>query len=184
MNKTIKRILIYPYSFIMNYIPNHIINHIPFYCIRHFYYKKIMKIKIGKDSSIHMETYINRNKITIGNGTSINRKCYLDGRGSIYIGNNVSISPEVCLITADHEANSRNFSYRVRNIRIGDYVWIGTRAIILPGVIIGKGAIIASGAVVTKDVPNFEIYGGVPAKFIGKREENLDYSCKWFPPFD
>jgi maltose O-acetyltransferase len=53
---------------------------------------------------------------------------------------------------------------------IGDYVFIGPRAIILPNVKIGRGAVVAAGAVVTKDIPDFEIWGGVPAKKISDRK--------------
>lgn len=184
----LKKILIYPYNLLMNYIPNYIITYIPFYFIRHFYYKKIMRISIGRGSSIHMGTFINKNrlqsKITIGKGSAINRKCCLDGRGGIKIGDNVSISPEVHLITADHYINDPYFSYKSASIEVSNYVWIGTRAIILPGIIIGEGSVVAAGAVVTKNIPPFEIWGGVPAKKIGVRTEKLDYNCKWFPPFD
>ncbi len=55
--------------------------------------------------------------------------------------------------TADHDIDSEYFEYNERPIYINDYVWIGTRAIILPGVTIGKGSVIAAGSVVTKDVP-------------------------------
>lgn len=184
MKRKFKFFLKYPYNFFMLYISNYIIAFIPFYFIRNIYYKYILKIKLGKGSSIHMGVFINRNKIEIGENTAINRRCYLDGRGSIKIGDNVSISPEVHLITADHDIESTDFKFKSSFIVIEDYVWIGTRSIILPGVKLGKGAIIAAGSVVTKDVPEFNVYGGVPAKFIKKRNKNLNYSCKWFPPFD
>jgi acetyltransferase-like isoleucine patch superfamily enzyme len=180
----VKYIFSYPFYFIINYVPNHIINRIPFYSIRHAYYRNVLKMKIGTGSSIHMNTFINRSKIIIGNNSAINRRCYLDGRGGITMGDNVSISPEVHLITASHNANSRNFEYYTKPILIEDYVWIGTRAIILPGVTLGKGCVVATGAVVHKDVEPFTIVGGVPAKTIGKRTDKLNYNCRWFPPFD
>ncbi|WP_394747991.1 acyltransferase [Spongiimicrobium salis] len=180
----IKNILRYPFYFLINYLPNHIVNKIPFYTIRHAYYKLILKIRIGKGSSIHMNTFINRNKISIGENTAINRRCYLDGRGGLSIGNNVSISPEVHLITASHDANSEDFQYYSKAITIEDYVWIGTRATVLPGVTLGKGCVVATGAVVSKDVSPYTIVGGVPAKKIGERTNKLTYNCRWFPPFD
>ncbi|MBU2900551.1 acyltransferase [Maribacter dokdonensis] len=131
-----------------------------------------------------MNCFINRSKIVIGENSVINRKCYLDGRGGVIIGNNVSISPEVNLITATHDAQSKNFEYAIKLIRIEDYVWIGTRATILPGVSLGKGCVVATGSVVSKDVAPFTIVGGVPAKKIGDRNNYLDYNCKWMPPFD
>jgi acetyltransferase-like isoleucine patch superfamily enzyme len=71
---------------------------------------------------------------------------------------------------------SEGFFARTQTVEIGDYVFIGPRAIILPGVKIGRGAVIAAGAVVTKDVPDFTIVGGVPAKAIGERKnKNPNY---------
>ena len=139
---------------------------------------------MGKGSSIHLNCFINRFNIEIGTNSSINRRCYLDGRGGLSIGNNVSISPEVHLITAEHDLNDASFSYITAPIELGDFVWIGTRAIVLPGVRLGKGCVVAAGAVVTKSFPDHSVIGGVPAKIISKRIEELDYSCKWMPPFD
>jgi maltose O-acetyltransferase len=67
---------------------------------------------------------------------------------------------------------------------IKDYVFIGPRAIILPGVTIGQGAVVAAGAVVTKDIPAKTIVGGVPAAVIGERKiEKLDYKLGRFRLF-
>ena len=71
--------------------------------------------------------------------------------------------------------NSNDFSTIGGKSEIGEYAWICSRSILLPGIRIGKGAVVASGAVVTKDVPDFAIVGGVPAKIIGMRDKK-DYS--------
>ena len=65
---------------------------------------------------------------------------------------------------------------------IDDYVWIGIGVIVLQGVHIGKGAVVCAGAVVTKDVGEYEIVAGVPAKKIGERNKDLDYKCLWETP--
>ena len=172
------------YYFYRNYIPNHFINKIPFYFIRHFFYRNIYRLKLGKGSSIHLNCFINQFNIEIGRDTAINRKCYLDGRGGILIGDNVSISPEVHLITAQHNINDPSFTFVKEPIVLDDYVFIGTRAIVLPGVHLGKGCVVASGAVVTKSFPEYSVVAGVPAKVISTRNKDLNYSCKWMPPFD
>ena len=145
------------FYFYRNYIPNHFVNKIPFYFIRHFIYRKIYRLKLGKGSSIHLNCVINRFNIEIGKNTTINRKCYLDCRGGITIGDNVSISPDVQLITAQHDVNDPSFTFVKESIVIKDYVFIGTRAIILPGVQLGKGCVVASGAVVTKSFPDYTV---------------------------
>lgn len=165
------------------YILNSLINKIPFYFIRHFFYR-LVGIKIGEKSSIKMNTYIEGQKIKVGKNTSVGRYSYLDGRGELIIGNNVSISPHVFFITGSHEVNSHDFKFKAENIIIEDYVWIGTRATIKGGVKIGKGAVVAVGAVVTKDVEPYTIVGGVPAKKIGERNRNLEYLIDWNPFFN
>ncbi|NII84040.1 MULTISPECIES: acyltransferase [unclassified Pedobacter] len=171
-------------AFLFDYFPNYWVNKIPFYSLRHFYYRKVIKIKLGKQSSIHLNCFIYGRNIEIGKGCVINRECFLDGRGKLKIGDFTSISPHVHVITGDHDINSKNFAFRSKDIIIGNFVWIGSRATILPGVVIGEGAIVCAGALVTKDVAPYTMVGGVPAKFIKDRSKDLNYNPTWLPWFD
>ena len=171
------------YSFFAYYVMNIIVAYTPIWWFRRFYYK-LFGMKIGRGTMLNMGQYIfNPNKITIGNYTNINRGCFIDGRGGCHIGNSVSISHKVSIVTGSHDANSINFSGIYLPILIKDYAWIGINAVILQGVVIGEGAVVAAGSVVTKDVPAYTIVGGIPAKVIGTRKKNLDYKCKWMIPF-
>ena len=127
-------------------------------------------MKIGFGSTIHMWAgFFKPWGITVGQDSVIGDHCFLDGRASLKIGNHVSIASQVLIYNSEHDINSPDFKAREEPVEICDYAFIGPRAIILPGVTIGKGAVIAAGAVVTKDVAQFSIVGGVPAKEINKR---------------
>jgi len=183
-NKFILNLYLHVKNLFFHLIPNSLVSHLPSYFLRHLYYKAVLGVKLGKSSTIHKGQFIYYGKLTIGSGSTINRKCQLDCRGGITIGNNVSISPECMLITGDHDLNSKGFDYKSAPIVLNDYVWLGSRAMILPNVTVGKGAVVCAGAVVTKDVLPYEIVGGVPARKIGDRTQNLDYSAAWFYPYD
>lgn len=151
-------------------------NTVPFHFIRKIAYR-LAGMKIGKNSYIHMgvRLYLPIN-ITIGNGTIIGDHSFLDGRAKLTIGDNVDIASHVLIYNSEHDVHSEGFDPIEEPVEIGDYAFIGPRAIILPGVKIGKGAIVAAGAVVTVDVKPFEIVGGVPAKVIGeRRNKNPQY---------
>jgi maltose O-acetyltransferase len=77
---------------------------------------------------------------------------------------------------------SPDFAGRTAPVVIEDFAWLGSRAMVLPGVTVGKGAVVAAGAVVTRDVPPYAIVGGVPARVIGERERGLDYAFDYFRP--
>ncbi|MDR1896632.1 MAG: acyltransferase [Prevotellaceae bacterium] len=177
MKSSIKSILKFIYYFFYRYICNYIISNIPVWTIRKYYYK-IIGMKIGEGSEIHMSLYtLEPRKIIIGQYSHINRGCFLDGRGYITIGNSVSISHKVSLITGGHDKNSPDFAGVFLPIIIEDYVWIGVNVSILQGVKIGKGAVVATGAVVTKDVEPYTVVAGIPAKVIGERSKELNYKC-------
>ena len=149
---------------------------VPSHHIRRFFYR-LFGMSIGSGSTLHMmgRIYDPRN-ITIGDDTIIGEKFSLDGRkqlhnsaGGLEIGNHVDIASEVMIWTSQHDITDPKFAAIEAKVTIEDYVFIGPRAIILPGITIGKGAIIAAGAVVTKDVAPLSVVAGVPAKEISKR---------------
>jgi len=145
-------------------------SHIPSHTVRLLAYR-LAGIKIGRGSRIHMGVnFFNPRGITIGDDTIIGDHCFLDGRAPLKIGNHVDITSQVLIYNSEHNIHSPGFEATEEPVTIGDYVFIGARAIILPGVKIGNGAVIAAGAVVTKDVPPMIIAGGIPAKKIGERK--------------
>lgn len=149
---------------------------VPLHSLRILIYK-LDGVKIGKNVHIHMGAqFFNLEGIEIGEGTTIGQNVFLDGRNKLKIGKFVDIASDVMIYNSEHDINSDDFHATDAPVEIGDYCFIGPRVIILPGVRIGKGAIIAAGAVVTKDVADFAIVGGVPAKVIGERKnKDLHY---------
>jgi acetyltransferase-like isoleucine patch superfamily enzyme len=165
---------------IIFYLMNNIVTNFPSHIIRKFFYRHIMNFKIGNKSYIFMGvTFDTRSNFKIGNNSVVNKNCRLDNRGGLFIGSNVSISEDVQILTADHDHQSIKFEGRTNSVTICDYVFIGTRAIILPGVILGKGCIVCAGAVVTKSVGKNEMVAGVPARTIKKRIENYNYTVNY-----
>lgn len=144
---------------------------IPIHTVRNLFYI-VSGIRMGRGSHIHMGAqFFNPRGIEIGQDTVIGQNVFLDGRDVLLIGNHVDIASEVMIYNSEHDINSEDFAAISAAVEIGDYVFIGPRAIILPGITINRGAIVAAGAVVTKDVPEFAIVGGVPARIIGEREQ-------------
>ncbi len=138
-----------------------------------FYYRNLYGLKnVSKNFYIGGQCNISKDFIAgdysfVGVGTKI--------YPNVRIGNYTLIANNVSIIASDHVYSNPNipiiFSKRplLKDTVIGSDVWIGANSIIMGGVKIGDGAIIAAGSIVTKDIPAYEIHGGVPTKFIKKR---------------
>lgn len=160
------------------------VGHIPSHYIRRFFYR-LAGVKIGKGSTIHMWcNFFNPAGVVIGDDTIIGDNAFLDGRARLQIGNHTAISSQVLIYNSEHNINSEKMEAVCEEVNIGDYVFIGPRAIILPGIKIENGAVVAAGAVVTHNVPTEKIVGGVPAREIGERKiQNYNYRlgrARWF----
>ncbi|AKR10009.1 hypothetical protein ICM_02299 [Bacillus cereus BAG1X2-3] len=105
--------------------------------------------------------------ITIGKNVFFNTGCSFQDRGGIHIGDNCMIGMNVTIATLNHglTLKTRNTTY-ASPVTIGENVWIGSSATILPGVTIGNNSVVAAGAVVTKDVPENTVVAGVPATVV------------------
>lgn len=157
---------------------------IPFNLVRFAFLKPILG-HLGNDVFVARSVDIRKpQNIEIGSNTAINKLSLLDGRGGyLKIGNCVDIAQEAQIWTLQHDYNSPCYAAVGKPVSIGDYAWIGTRAIILPGVNVGEGAVVAAGAVVTKDIEPYTVVAGVPAKKITERQRSLSYKLgkwRWF----
>lgn len=179
---------------ILCYLTNHVVARVPSFAVRHTWYRKVLGISLGRGAGIHLGCYVwffgpghlRRTGLAIGVNTRINRDCCLDARGPLDIGDNVSISPEVAILTAQHRLDAPGFPVESRPVVIGDHVWIGFRATILPGTTIGHGAVVAAGAVARGDIAPMTVVAGVPARQVGTRpREGVDYVLDQpFPLFE
>jgi len=109
-------------------------------------------------------------KIIIGNNVSIAAFVHIWGQGGVSIGNNVLIASHTAITSLTHNTQSKIFNSEVimKNVTIGDNVWIGAHSVILPGVAIGNNCIIGAGSIVNKNIPNNTVFAGVPAKELYK----------------
>jgi acetyltransferase-like isoleucine patch superfamily enzyme len=134
-------------------------------------------IKLGKRCRLGMEVElrtVEAGRIHIGEDTRLNRGCTLTSYAQIRIDDFTIIGEFVSIRDANHGLKRgepmRYQPHTCKPILIGRDVWIGRGSCILPGVTIGEGAVIGANSVVTRDVPDFAIAGGVPAKVIKMRQ--------------
>ena len=164
---------------VLNYLTNEIVSHVPSFAVRRLWYVHVLGVELGPHAGVHRGCYLwfygprqlRRSGLGIGAYSRINRDCCLDARGPLRIGDNVSVSPEVVILTAQHQVANETFAVELRPVTIEDHVWIGTRAMIMPGVTLGRGSVVAAGAVVSRDVAPLTIVAGVPAKPVGTRPD-------------
>ena len=161
-----------------------VVTNVPFHWVRSCYYRLLLG-KCGRMVSILRGVELRTaHRIEIGDHVAINQRVLLDGRGArLLIGNNVDIGQETNVWTVEHDPHSDVHGTVDGPVVIEDYVWIASRVTVLPGVTIGRGAVVACGAVVTRDVEPMTIVAGVPARKIGVRRNQLQYSINYKPWF-
>lgn len=151
--------------------------YIPSVRLRRGIYRGVFKLRITNQSVIYGGAKIRSpSRISIQSGSSIGHRCELDGRGCLNIGENVNISSEVMIWTAQHNYNDSHFETTFAPVTLEDFCWIGPRAIILPGVTVARGSVIAAGSVVTKSTDACGVYAGVPAVLINRRVQHPDFN--------
>ena len=118
--------------------------------------------------------------ISIENYVHIQPGCKLFGGGGIEIGRGTIFSHDVQILSQNHLYDADDLKYlpydeRIvdKSVHVGEYVWIGARVLIVPGITIGDGAVIAAGSVVTRDVPKCAVVGGNPARILKYRDEQI-----------
>lgn len=106
------------------------------------------------------------NRVEFGKGVFINHSAILSASGGIVLEDGVMVAPGLRIATINHDYNERHTRYTYGKVQIKKNAWIGMNVTICPGVTIGQYAVVAAGAVITKDVPDYAVVGGVPAKVI------------------
>ncbi len=154
---------------IIPYIPSQTLKNLGF---------RMLGVKMSKNVKFYDGIGVREpKKLVIEDGVSIGPHVLLDARCGLTIRRSAVIAYEAIIWSLNHDYNDIHFCGKGAPVEIGEYAWICSRSIILPGIKVGKGAVVASGAIVTKDVPPYTIVGGIPAKVIGHREEKeYDYA--------
>ncbi|KLN58961.1 hypothetical protein WH96_20215 [Kiloniella spongiae] len=126
--------------------------------------------EFGNTVRVRMPTVIyNPEKMTVGNQVDIGEFCHIRAGGKLKIGSRVLIASHVVITSQGHPLELPRWGITKEDeVIIGNDVWVGARAVILPGVKIGDGSVIAAGSVVTKDVPEYVVVAGIPSKIIQK----------------
>ena len=157
--------------------------HIPSHRFRQAWLRAL-GVRIGANTSIFMGTTVFAPKsLVIGDRCLIAERCVVDARGGITLEDDVVLGSDVHLRTAEHDPSSPEFVARYDPIHIRRYGWLGTRSTVLGGVTVGYGGVVAACALATKDIADYIIVGGVPAKPIAERNRDLDYDPAGRPLF-
>lgn len=118
----------------------------------------------------------NHKNLRISQGTFIGKNSQMFLHNTIDIQENVVINDGVIILTGSHDIKDPNWPLITKQVLIKRYAWIATNATILPGVIIGEGAVVGAGSVVSKNVPDFTVVAGNPAKVVSKRVKEVNYT--------
>ncbi|MCX6231079.1 MAG: acyltransferase [Bacteroidetes bacterium] len=175
----LRKLYLSPLGYIISFILNAMaFIHKPF--MVYGFYNRVQK-RFYKNTRISSSAkLIDKQNIDIKDNAWIGHYCLLDGIGGIVIGEGVNIASHTCIYTHSSQNSIRllgkkfieieakdRIGYIIEKVEIGEYVFIGTSCVILPGTKIGKGAIVGAGSVVKGEFPDFAVIVGNPAKVVG-----------------
>jgi putative colanic acid biosynthesis acetyltransferase WcaF len=170
---------------LLNYVWNNIVTHVPWHGFRLFFLR-VFNRKISGSAVILLHTRIlNFWKVQIGERVVVNQYVLLDCRRYVVrIENDADIGPYTRIWTLGHDPDSPTHETVGGDVVISHHAWIASGVTILPGVTVGEGAVIGASSLVHKPVPALEMWGGIPARFIRKRKNELNYNLRYTPYFD
>lgn len=165
------------------WLGNYVVNRVPIHAVR-VGWLRLMGAHIHARASLQIAVLVfgPPSRLSIGAETVVNPEVRLDARSGLTIGRNVSISREVFILTLGHDYNRADFSLKGLPVVIEDDVWIGIRAVVMPGVTLGRGSVIAANATVTRDTEPWGVYVGNPARKIGERRQQA-YDSIYYRPY-
>lgn len=159
---------------------NHVTNKIPSHHFRLWFYRAIMKFDIEGDSYIHLGCrFTCKSNFVLKQGSVINQYCHIDNNGGIEIGRHVSISPQVKLLSADHNLYSERCEGRAAPIVISDYCFIGFGAMVLSPCTMEIGSALGANSLLKGSAEAYYLYLGSPAKKRNKRPSGLNYTMNY-----
>ena len=169
---------------VLAFCANRIVGYVPIRAVRNAYYRRVLGWQIAPGATINtgLKLFGGRGKVSVGRNSTIQIECLFAGVGmtDLRIGENVAIAYRTMILLGGHDPHDPAFTGFVAPVVIEDYVFIGAGAIITAGVTLGRGCVVAAGAVVTKNVEPYTIVGGNPAKPIGARRRDIEYSTETY----
>jgi acetyltransferase-like isoleucine patch superfamily enzyme len=131
--------------------------------------------KLGKRPKINLGSQVASPwNVEIGDNFIMNTGVVIEGQGGVKIGNNVLFGYNVIILSTAHPYNDVNLPMSLqgailKNVEIGNDVWLGANVVVMPGIKIGDGVVVGANSVVTRNIEPYAIYGGVPARLIRSR---------------
>lgn len=172
-DRLLKKICLVLYFIVLKHLPptyypgGKLVKQLRFLCCKRLFRS------CGRNVTIESNAIIPFHKVDIGDNSGIGLNARI---GSVRIGSNVMMGPDVMILSRNHNYDRIDIPSKFQGnaeeepVIVEDDVWIGARVIILPGVHVGKGVIIGAGAVVTKNMPNYSIAAGNPARVVRMRD--------------